>query len=71
MAFPSTRRRLEAPEYPMRCSVGSPVADEHGVVADHLFEDVPHLGVLALEHFFALLIVSAWPSSLSRRMMNG
>ena len=45
--------------------------EQHGVVADHLLEDVPHLGVLPLEHLLALLIVSAWPSSLSRRMMNG
>src|SRR4051812_45282233 len=25
--------------------------EEHGMIADHLFEDVPHLIILALEHF--------------------
>ena len=28
---------------------------EHGVVADHLFEDVPHLSVLPLQHLFGAL----------------
>jgi hypothetical protein len=45
--------------------------EQHRVLVDHLFEDVPHLGSRRSSIFLALLIVSARPCSLSLRMMNG
>ena len=50
---------------------GGGTIQQHGMVLDHLFEDVPHLLVLPLQHLLALLMVSAWPNSFKRRMMNG
>jgi hypothetical protein len=41
------------------------------VIGDHLFEDVPDLLVLALEHLLGALDRVGVPSSLSLRMMNG
>ena len=39
---------------PRRCRVGRAV-EQHRVLADHLFEDVPHLRLLALDHALGLL----------------
>jgi hypothetical protein len=39
---------------PRRCSVGRAV-QQHRVLADHLVEDVPHLGTLLLDHLLGAL----------------
>ena len=53
IAFPSTRTGSNA-WMPMRCSVGARI-EHHGMVLDHLFEDVPHLLVLPLQHLLRAL----------------
>ena len=53
MALPSISTGSNA-WMPMRCSVGRTI-EQHRMVLDHLFEDVPHLVGLALQHLLRRL----------------
>ena len=53
MALPSMSTGSNA-WMPMRCSVGAPI-QQHRMVLDHFFEDVPDLLVLAFEHLLGRL----------------
>ena len=53
MALPSTSTGSNA-WMPRRCSVGARLSST-GMLADHLFEHVPHFGDLLLDHLLGLL----------------
>src|SRR5215472_10295635 len=50
---------------------GGGAVQEHGMLADHLFEDVPHLGPLLLHHALGGLDGAGEPVELELRVDEG